>query len=407
MKRIVAGIAALALFLVPINSLAAVKPGATCSKSGAISISKNKKYICVKSGKKLIWNKGVVIIAPKPQPTPTPSAIATPSPSPTDSPVITPSASPSPVIVPAVIPKTFNELFGNSEGVAIAAWNSTNDKIKKSSPSSIRQDIYVGPNTTVPNTQVKEIFENASRIFAGYAQPQSFFAIYYRFQDKDWAKAKLIDLNQPNRVGEVDGSCGSLTRCNGASAGKASSTVGFSQYAVAEPGAQTDAYHLDGGLEIHEFTHIAQAMQFIGKKKDDQNFEYLPRWFIEGHAHIAGITGSAKTLEEYQKNRRNWLNTSPNQEIRSFFPEDIERFYSSLMPGKYNSEMFGYVYTIGFITMESLVALKGIDSPTEVIVEVSNGLSFEEAFAKVYGLTWAEAAPILAKSVSQQFLSAN
>jgi hypothetical protein len=54
--------------------------------------------------------------------------------------------------------------------------------------------------------------------------------------------------------------------------------------------------------------------------------------------------------------------------------------------------------------MESLVALKGIDSPIEVILQVSNGSTFEEAFAKVYGITWAEAAPILAKSVSQQFL---
>jgi hypothetical protein len=75
------------------------------------------------------------------------------------------------------------------------------------------------------------------------------------------------------------------------------------------------------------------------------------------------------------------------------------------MPGKYNAEMFGYVYTLGYITMECLVALKGIDSPTELIVQVSNGLTFEEAFAKVYGISWNEASPILAKTVSQIFLA--
>jgi hypothetical protein len=37
-------------------------------------------------------------------------------------------------------------------------------------------------------------------------------------------------------------------------------------------------------------------------------------------------------------------------------------------------------------------------------VQVSNGLTFEEAFAKVYGITWAQASPILAKTVSQIFL---
>ena len=267
---------------------------------------------------------------------------------------------------------------------------------------TVRQDIYVGPNTTLLNPKTAEIFETSTKIFSGFNQPKSFLAIYYRFQDKDWAKAKLQELNQPNRVQEIDGSCGSLARCNGASAGKASDTVGFSQFAVPEPSGQTDTYHLTGGLEIHEYTHIAQAMQFIGKAKDDRNFEYLPRWFIEGHAHIAGITGSAKTLAEYQANRTYWLNTSPNAEIKSFSPENIERFYASLMPGKYNAEMFGYVYTLGYLTLECLVALKGIDSPTQVILEVSNGLTFEQAFKNIYGMEWAAAAPILAKAVAIQ-----
>ena len=380
---------------------AAVKAGASCSKLGATSTYAGKKYTCVKSGKKLVWNKGVTVAAPKPSATPT----ATPSPTPTPTFTATPTPSPTPTAAPIFIPKTFDELYGNSEGIAIAAWNSTNDKIKKSAAVSVRQDIYVGPNSTIPNSNVKEIFENATRIFSGFAQPQSFFAIYYRYQDKDWAKSKLLELNQPNRVQEIDGSCGSLSRCNGASAGRATNTTGFSQYAIPETASLKDTYHLGGGLEIHEYTHMAQAMQFIGKQKDDRNFGYLPNWFIEGHAHIAGITGSAKSLEEYQKNRKDWLITYPNSEIKSFEPENIERFYASLMPGKYNAEMFGYVYTIGYFTIESLVALKGIDSPMELIVQVSNGATFEEAFAKVYGITWVEAAPILAKAVSKQFMN--
>jgi hypothetical protein len=254
----------------------------------------------------------------------------------------------------------------------------------------------------LPNLRTSENFETAIKIFSGFNQPKSFFAIYYRFQDKDWAKAKLLELNQSNRAQEIDGSCGSLARCNGASAGKAGDTVGFSQFGVTEPGGQTDTYHLTGGLEIHEYTHMAQAMQFIGKAKDDRNFQYLPTWFIEGHAHIAGITGSAKTLAEYQVNRTDWLRTSPNAEIKSFSPENIERFYASLMPGKYNADMFGYVYTIGYMTLECLVALKGIDSPTQVILEVSNGSTFEQAFKNVYGMEWAAAAPLLAKAVSIQ-----
>lgn len=314
------------------------------------------------------------------------------------------STQPSTALTPVFIPKSFAELVGNTDGAAIAAWESTDKKIKSSSAVAVRHDIYVGPSTSVPNANVKDVFENATRLFAGFNQPKSFFSIYYRYQDKNWAKAKLLELNQPNRVQEIDGSCSSINRCNGASAGKASINVGFSQFAVTEPGPQSSKYHLDGGVEIHEYAHIAQAMQFVGKLKDDRNFEYLPRWLIEGHAHLAGIAGAAKTLEEYQQNRREWLNTTPNQEIKSFSPENIERFYSSLMPGKYNADMFGYVYTIGFFTIENLVALKGIDSPMELILQVSNGSTFEQAFNNVYGMTWDKASPILAETVARMFM---
>ena len=73
------------------------------------------------------------------------------------------------------------------------------------------------------------------------------------------------------------------------------------------------------------------------------------------------------------------------------------------MPGKYNTELFGYVYTLGYLTLECLVALKGIDSPMQLIVEVSNWSSFEAAFKKIYGIEWKDASPLLAKAVSQQF----
>jgi M6 family metalloprotease-like protein len=49
------------MVLVASNSYAAVKAGSSCSKAKLISISAGKVYTCVKSGKKLVWNKGEVI----------------------------------------------------------------------------------------------------------------------------------------------------------------------------------------------------------------------------------------------------------------------------------------------------------------------------------------------------------
>jgi M6 family metalloprotease-like protein len=67
----------LALAVSPSISNAAVKAGDKCKKEGQISTSPGKKYTCVMKGKKLLWNKGVLI--PVAKPAATASASATPS----------------------------------------------------------------------------------------------------------------------------------------------------------------------------------------------------------------------------------------------------------------------------------------------------------------------------------------
>lgn len=69
-KMAIALISAGILLSVQIDAEAAVKAGATCSKAGAIATLGGKKFTCIKSGKKLIWNRGVAIIKPTPTPTP-------------------------------------------------------------------------------------------------------------------------------------------------------------------------------------------------------------------------------------------------------------------------------------------------------------------------------------------------
>jgi hypothetical protein len=60
---------ALPMVLITSNSYAAVKAGSACSKVGSKSVSGGKSYTCIKSGKKLVWDKGVAI--PKTPATPT------------------------------------------------------------------------------------------------------------------------------------------------------------------------------------------------------------------------------------------------------------------------------------------------------------------------------------------------
>ena len=58
--------------LVTAPSFAAVKAGAKCTKAGATATASGKKFTCIKSGTKLVWNKGVAIKAAAPKTSPTP-----------------------------------------------------------------------------------------------------------------------------------------------------------------------------------------------------------------------------------------------------------------------------------------------------------------------------------------------
>ena len=61
--------------LVPISASAAIpKAGAACAKFGATSKYAGKNFICIKSGKRLIWNVEIKIVIPTPVFTPRPDA---------------------------------------------------------------------------------------------------------------------------------------------------------------------------------------------------------------------------------------------------------------------------------------------------------------------------------------------
>jgi hypothetical protein len=74
-KRTLSTLLSIALVLAPFPqaSAATAKSGATCTKQKATSIVKGKKFTCIKSGKKLIWDKGVVVKATVTKPSPTPN----------------------------------------------------------------------------------------------------------------------------------------------------------------------------------------------------------------------------------------------------------------------------------------------------------------------------------------------
>ena len=110
MKKLVGALLAIALFAMPLNAVAAVKAGAACKKAGITSTYAGKKYTCIKSGKKLVWNKGVAVVKPTPSPTPTPTPTPSPSPTPTPIPTVTPTPTPTPTPSPTPTAVSYTHL---------------------------------------------------------------------------------------------------------------------------------------------------------------------------------------------------------------------------------------------------------------------------------------------------------
>lgn len=76
-----------------VNPLTAeAKPGTKCPSVGAVLITSGKKYTCVKSGNRLVWNKGVAVksaaksAGTQAQPAPAPTTSAAPAPTPSANP---------------------------------------------------------------------------------------------------------------------------------------------------------------------------------------------------------------------------------------------------------------------------------------------------------------------------------
>ena len=101
-------ILALAVALIPVVAVSAQKitAGSSCKVLKQKITYQNKVFTCVKSGKKLVWDKGVAVKKPTVtlSPSPTPSQTLSPSPTPTVTPTVMPTPSPTPTVTPTPSP---------------------------------------------------------------------------------------------------------------------------------------------------------------------------------------------------------------------------------------------------------------------------------------------------------------
>ena len=142
------------LFLSQLStSNAAVKAGAKCQKVGVKSVVGAKTFTCIKAGKKLVWNKGVRVVA----------------------------------VIPKA-PTSFDDLVQNYEGIAYAAWSKSNAAITAATDVAPLFKALTGPNTTLAFKNPASAYDLVARLYSGYKSTSAMTVLSFSYDDREWAQ---------------------------------------------------------------------------------------------------------------------------------------------------------------------------------------------------------------------------
>jgi hypothetical protein len=380
---------ALALSLIPVSAISAQKvtAGSKCTVNKQKVKYQNKTYTCIKSGKKLIWNKGVAFKKPTPTVSPTPTPSPTPSPTPTQ---VLPAKYPD-------APTSFDDLIANYEGISYAAWSKSSEAIIAASDLAPSFKAVTGPNTTLAFKNPSSAFHLVARLYSGYKSANDFVVLSFSYDDRNWAQEQMR-LMQPNSTYQwiTSSACATRSTCWGGgffTDEKANGLLVLTTEIL-------DDNHTSGTLEAHEYTHAVQQNQMRKTQSWPPVGEWPPTWFIEGQALFAqNASIYYQSFDLYTKNRRAVSDglfrdsTITSQWIQDFFVVSQPSSWFS----KYESWR---MYDLGGMLVEILTALKGPSSTMELWKLSGTGLNFTEAFEKVYGISFEKALPIISKAIA-------
>jgi len=302
-------------------------------------------------------------------------------------------------------PITFENLKSRLEDIPHVAWTNAHQLIKSNRASSTSLpdlEILVGPNTNLYFDDNKGAFADAMTLWANVKRPTRYFAFFYSFEDKSWAEQEYrkLPFYKPGMEILIAGPC-DAKKCTGANSGIADfSSVGVGVFGVHGPDAK-DPYRR-GPLQIHEYTHAVQMAPWIGKDHPGSEQQKIsPCWLTEGQAHFAGISAGTSSFEKYKQIRKQQVQSHNVDSFTEYSPATILDFYNSDIPDQcLRRPNYRLGYTLGFLTVEALSAIGGIESSMIVYQRAASGQSFNQAFQDVYGVAWDDVKPVLAEVVA-------
>ncbi len=409
MKKILLVIISASILIAPINAMAAVKAGDACKKAGSTATVKGKKFTCIKSGKKLVWNKGVVVPGAKPTVIPTP----TPTPIPSVEPTVTPVPTPTPTIAPFVppyIPRTFKELENNLSGIIYGAWLDTVAQMKAGKPQLGNVQIFSAPGTEAGHPSALIPLGLTSQLFSKFPQPKNVYVIEMGYGDDKWAQdifSRYADVTYGNVKTAMTEIC-PTPECGGGQAHRTRNWDGIVTIGIApkKQSAEISTRIGTGMVYAHEYLH---TIQFVVAK---ERWWYPPNWIQEGSAEWASmVIAYNDDYQEYAKFREFALREQ-YRNSGTFDAAWIEKFLNPYTvisetqeagAGYYNKIYpRWYPYAFGIMAYEMLTVIKGPDAMLNMYTNIGKGSSFPEAFKAEFGISWAEAVPYLSRAIAAE-----
>lgn len=390
----------------PLATAANLKYGQPCKKAGLEKTFDQITYVCLKVKKKLVWTGK--------------QSSGTSSSSSTDLNILVP-----PITNP--VPTGFQNLFQNRKGVAYGAWLKTSVVVKNSTQRIPKFDVFTGPQTKPWYTNIEYIFGLVSRAFPNAKLPDKVAIYFYNYKDLDWAQTQVQaalsqkdyeELSATENGHLVDSNCQPVVEdCLGS---KQVTTRSGNDLALLLIGVSNHAgmykignnlygdfgleeSNLNGLLIAHEYFHSLQRETLLGKQLDPTDLP--PAWVIEGSATF--VQKASIYYESFSKyftwRAKAMASLSKSTGVTEAFVAD----YMDLSHYKDNWSGFNndWKYQLGSRIEETLVAIKGPESIIEFYEQISKKIGFENAFKNVYGISYSDAIPIIAKTVAANFHS--
>ena len=299
----------------------------------------------------------------------------------------------------------FQDAIDRPQDVSYWAWKKSSIQMSSNNSKSPPVKLIIGPNTKLSNPKPKVAFDGISRLYPEFRRPDKIYVVYFSHKDAAWAQTKYKSIYPEASGQETKNFCPKIESCEGA--GATINESGDGVILIAVMAKNPDVLRTSGSLEAHEYTHVIQTGAFFGTSNQKQAMHgikaFAPWWFVEGGAEFSQIPAIySSSFTNYTKDRKIWAKNILENKGGKYTEAWISNFLKPPNTSVWSAPDTQWnLYDIGLLTSEIFTAIKGPAINIQIFNDISAGMTYERSFEKHFGIKWAAAVPLIAKSIAK------